>query len=45
MLDGDFERVLARRPDLPMPNWRALKAQMPDWDAIRKQYAREGEAQ
>ena len=38
MLDGDFERVLARRPEFPMPNWRALKAQMPDWDAIRKQY-------
>ena len=44
MLDEEFEKVLARRPDLPMPNWRALKAQMPGWDAIRKQYAREGEA-
>ncbi|MBR6705541.1 MAG: NAD-binding protein [Clostridia bacterium] len=40
MLDGDFEKVLARRPGFPMPNWRELKAQMPGWDAIRKQYAR-----
>ena len=38
-LDGEFEKVLARRPKFPMPNWRALKAQMPGWDAIRKQYA------
>ncbi len=41
MLDEEFEKVLARRPELPMPNWRALKAQMPDWDAIRKQYTKE----
>ena len=40
MLDEEFEKVLARRPDLPMPNWRELKAQMPGWDAIRKQYAK-----
>jgi len=45
MLDVDFEKVLARRPEFPMPNWRALKAQMPGWDTIRKQYAKEGEAQ
>ena len=38
MLDEEFEKVLAGRPDLPMPNWRELKAQMPGWDAIRKQY-------
>lgn len=38
MLDVDFEKVLARRPEFPMPNWRALKAQIPGWDAIRKQY-------
>ena len=41
MLDEEFGKVLARRPEFPMPNWRELKAQMPDWDAIRKQYARE----
>ena len=40
MLDEEFEKVLARRPDLPMPNWLELKAQMPGWDAIRKQYAK-----
>jgi 2-dehydropantoate 2-reductase len=40
MLDEEFERVLARRPEFPMPNWRELKAQMPGWDAIRKQYAK-----
>ena len=41
MLDEKFEKVLARRPELPVPNWRELKAQMPDWDAIRKQYTKE----
>ena len=40
MLDEEFEKVLARRPEFPMPNWRELKAQMPGWDAIRKQYAK-----
>ena len=40
MLDEEFEKVLTRRPEFPMPNWRELKAQMPGWDAIRKQYAR-----
>ena len=39
MLDRDFEKVLARRKEFPVPNWRALKAQMPDWETIRKQYA------
>ena len=38
MLDRDFEKVLAHRPEFPMPSWRELKAQMPGWDAIRKQY-------
>ena len=33
-----FEAIIARTPDYPMPNWRALKAQMPDWETIRKQY-------
>ena len=41
MLDEEFEKVLARKPEFPMPNWRELKAQMPDWDAIRKQYTKE----
>ena len=45
MLDEAFEKVLARSPEFPMPNWRELKVQMPGWDAIRKQYAKEGEAQ
>ncbi|MBR3240943.1 MAG: ketopantoate reductase family protein [Oscillospiraceae bacterium] len=40
MLDVDFEKVLAHKPEFPMPNWRALKAQMPGWDTIRKQYAK-----
>ena len=40
MLDEEFGKVLARRPEFPMPNWRELKAQMPGWDTIRKQYAR-----
>ena len=45
MLDEEFEKVLARRPEFPLPNWRELKAQMPGWDTIRKQYTKEGEAQ
>ena len=40
MLDVDFEKVLAHKPEFPMPNWRALKAQMPGWDKIREQYAK-----
>ncbi|MBR2257264.1 MAG: ketopantoate reductase family protein [Blautia sp.] len=39
MLDEDFEKVLARKPEFPMPNWQVLKAQMPGWETIRKQYA------
>ncbi len=35
---GNDVTLLAGRPDLPMPNWRALKTQMPGWDSIRKQY-------
>ena len=42
---GNDVTLLARSPEFPMPNWRELKAQMPGWDAIRKQYAKEGEAQ
>ena len=38
MLDKAFEAIIARTPDFPMPNWRALKAQTPDWETIRKQY-------
>ena len=41
MLDVDFEKVLAHKPEFTMPSWRALKAQMPGWDTIRKQYAKE----
>ena len=40
MLDRDFEKVLARKPEFSMPSWRALKAQMPGLDTIRKQYAK-----
>ena len=37
-LDEGFEKALTRKPEFPMPSWRALKVQMPGWDAIRKQY-------
>ena len=40
MLDKAFGEVIARTPDFPMPSWNALKAQMPDWDTVRAQYAR-----
>ena len=38
MLDEAFEAIIAKSPDYPMPNWRKLKAQMPDWEIVRKQY-------
>ena len=38
MLDKAFGEIIARSPDYPMPNWKALKAQMPEWEAIRRQY-------
>ncbi len=38
ILDKAFEAIIARTPDYPMPGWRALKAQMPDWAQIRAQY-------
>jgi len=38
MLDEGFEKVLARKPEFPMPAWRALKAQAPGWDRIRRKY-------
>ena len=40
MLDAGFERVLARKPEFPMPNWRELKAQMPGWETIRQKYGK-----
>ena len=38
MLDKAFGEIIARSPGYPMPNWNALKVQMPEWEAIRKQY-------
>lgn len=38
MLDKAFEKVIARSPDHPMPNWVKLKSMMPGWDEIRAQY-------
>ena len=38
MLDKAFDAIIARTPDYPMPNWQALKTQMPDWETVRKQY-------
>ena len=31
-------QIIARTPDYTMPNWQALKAQMPDWETVREQY-------
>lgn len=39
MLDKAFEKVIAASPSFPMPYWNALKAQMPDWDTVRRQYS------
>ena len=41
MLDGAFDKVMARAPEEPMASWRALKAQMPAWDEIRRTYGRQ----
>jgi 2-dehydropantoate 2-reductase len=38
MLDQAFEEIIARSPEYPMPNWRALKSQMPGWDTVREKY-------
>ena len=38
MLDRAFDAIIARTPDYTMPNWQALKAQMPDWETVREQY-------
>ncbi len=40
LLDRAFEAIIARTPDYPMPNWRALKAQSPDWETIRERYGK-----
>ena len=38
MLDKAFEKIIAHCPTYPMPNWKKLKAQMPEWDAVHEQY-------
>ncbi len=38
LLDNAFEQIIAKTPDYPMPNWKALKQGMPSWDMIREQY-------
>ncbi len=40
MLDKAFEKVIAKAPDYPMPNWNNLKTAMPPWEKIREQYGR-----
>ena len=40
MLDAAFAEVVARSPGAPMPNWQALRARMPGWDEIRRQFGR-----
>ena len=40
LLDKAFEKIIARTPDYPMPSWRALKAQMPDWPTVRERYGK-----
>ena len=38
MLDEAFDAVIAQAPGAPMPHWKALKAQMPGWDEVRRLY-------
>ena len=41
MLDQAFEKIITESPGYPMPNWKKLKAQMPDWDTVREQYRKD----
>ena len=40
MLDKAFMEIVARTPGASMPHWHELKAQMPDWDEVRRRYRR-----
>ena len=40
MLDKVFMEIVTRTPDASMPHWHELKAQMPDWDEVRRRYGR-----
>ena len=42
MLDEAFDAVIDRAKGAAMPHWRALRAQMPGWDEIRRQYGSKG---
>lgn len=38
MLDEAFDAVIAQAPGAPMAHWKALRAQMPGWDEVRRRY-------
>ena len=38
MLDEAFDAVIAQTPGASMTHWKALKAQMPGWDEVRRRY-------
>ena len=40
MQDAAFMEIVARTPGASMPHWHELKAQMPDWDEVRRRYRR-----
>jgi len=40
MLDKAFDKLIAKAPDYPMPNWNELKKAMPSWEKIQAQYGR-----
>jgi 2-dehydropantoate 2-reductase len=37
-LDRAWSGLRAQAPDLPMPNWDALRSAMPDWETLHKTY-------
>lgn len=37
-LDAAFEALRVQKRDFPMPNWDALRAARPDWEALHSQY-------
>lgn len=37
-LDRAWEKLRAKTPDFPMPNWDALRSVMPDWETLHRLY-------
>ncbi|MBR2717641.1 MAG: ketopantoate reductase family protein [Oscillospiraceae bacterium] len=40
LLDRAFCEIMSRAPEAPMPHWKELRGQMPDWNVIRALYGK-----